>query len=303
VFSILLVNELDLTQLFQRRIYFPKEARIDALAFVNKVVAVGQQLSKGRLTVIEHCPAVISVDDVNAPATGVCITLRDGTRITANHAVVATNGMFLNSHLAGILRPCWSYFLTLPHPRDPLRGSQRISELSKPALLGGHSSRNFFTFGFTHDWCVTDGAYRISGADHFSALKPPRSQPRCQALADWTFSHYPHMKSMVPGLPDTSRVDPASTKWLQGRYIYGVYGETPDYMPLLGKADAGSRIVYALGCNAWGQASLTFAASVVPGLLGFAVLTKEQAECADAMALSRFKTLPAYMNKLAQSKL
>ena len=74
-------------------------------------------------------------------------------------------------------------------------------------------------------------------------------------------------------------------------------------MPLLGKVDSASRICYALGCNAWGQASLTFAASVVPGLLGFCQLTAEQAECADAMAISRFKTLPAYLNLKAKSKL
>ena len=105
-------------------------------------------------------------------------------------------------------------------------------------------------------------------------------------------------KPFVPKLPaDLSKYDAASTKWLQGRYLYGIYGETPDYMPILGKAHTESRIVYALGCNAWGQASLTFAASVVPGLLGFCALTPAQAEMADAMALSRFKTLPVYLNE------
>ena len=288
-------------------IYFPKEARIDALAFVNEVLAVSQKLARGRLTVIEHCPAVVAVDDV--PARGatdasVKVELANGLVLMGNHAVVATNGMFLNPHLAGILRPCWSYFLALPHPRDPARGSQQLNELAKPALLGGHSSKNFFTYDFTHDWCVTDGTYRISGADHFSALKPPRALVRCQALADWTYQHYPHMKAWVKNLPaDTSAVDAASTKWLSGRYVYGVYGETPDYMPLVGKAHPASRIVYALGCNAWGQAILTFAAAVVPGLLGFAPLTPAQAECADAMALSRFKTLPVYLNTKASAKL
>ena len=55
---------------------------------------------------------------------------------------------------------------------------------------------------------------------------------------------------------------------LRGRYVYGVYAETPDHLPLLGRTHAGSSIVYAVGCNAWGQASLSYVASLLPGLLG-----------------------------------
>ena len=182
---------------FKRGIYFPKEARIDALAFVNELTAACHNLAKGRLTVVEHAPAVIGIHDVVASGSAapahVRIELANGGALTANHCVVATNGMFLTPHLAGILRPCWSYFLALPHPRDPARGSQDLAALPRPPLLGGHSSKNFFTYDFTHDWCVTEGTYRISGADHFSALKAPRALRRCQALGEWTYKHYPHM--------------------------------------------------------------------------------------------------------------
>jgi hypothetical protein len=42
---------------------------------------------------------------------------------------------------------------------------------------------NFFTLGFSHDWCVDSDFVRINGEDHFSGLKRPRSTERCRYLA------------------------------------------------------------------------------------------------------------------------
>ncbi len=76
--------------------------------------------------------------------------------------------------------------------------------------------------------------------------------------------------------------------------MYGVYSETPDKLPLVGKTSHESRICYLLGCNAWGQSSMSYCANLVPGLLGFAALTAEQAELADLVAISRFKSFGTY---------
>jgi hypothetical protein len=81
---------------------------------------------------------------------------------------------------------------------------------------------------------------------------------------------------------------------LRGRYVYGVYGETPDHLPLVGRTHGGSAIVYVVGCNAWGQASMSYAASLVPGLLGAADLTAEQRDMARLLAVSRYKTARLY---------
>ena len=35
------------------------------------------------------------------------------------------------------------------------------------------NSPNYFTYGFSHDWCVSDNYVRLSGEDHFSAYKDP----------------------------------------------------------------------------------------------------------------------------------
>jgi hypothetical protein len=46
------------------------------------------------------------------------------------------------------------------------------------------------------------------------------------------------------------------------------------------------------GCNAWGQASLSYAASLVPGLLGYAELTPEQRDSLKVLTVRRFALLP-----------
>ena len=41
-----------------------------------------------------------------------------------------------------------------------------------------------------------------------------------------------------------------------------------DYAPIVGTARRGSGVCYVVGCNAWGQAAMSYAASLVPGILG-----------------------------------
>ena len=55
--------------------------------------------------------------------------------------------------------------------------------------------------------------------------------------------------------------------------IYGTYSETPDQMPIVGSLDEDSNVFYMVGCNAWGQASLSAAATLAPALLGIRSMT------------------------------
>lgn len=48
-----------------------------------------------------------------------------------------------------------------------------------------------------------------------------------------------------------------------------------------------------VGCNAWGQASLTFAGACAPGLLGYTTLTAEEESLLGLMAAARFVPSPA----------
>jgi hypothetical protein len=53
------------------------------------------------------------------------------------------------------------------------------------------NSPNYFTFGFSQDWCVSDKYVRISEEDHFSALKESLENSRCKNLSDFVFEKYP----------------------------------------------------------------------------------------------------------------
>lgn len=126
---------------------------------------------------------------------------------------------------------------------------------------------------------MTNGYLRLSGADHYSSLKPPRMEERCRELADWAYTKYPYLQSEIPYVQQ-----------------YGVYSETPDSAPLVGTPNKSSRLCYLLGCNAWGQASLSYGASLIPGILGFTQLTEQQKEYLSVFTIRRYSLLPCVRN-------
>ncbi len=219
------------------------------------------------------------------------------TRSVFRFVVVATGGLFLDPALTGVLTPAWSYLFGAPVPDDAF--TPEVSSFAPTAVLPSassaaacttapsasspfsvklYSSPNFFTFGFAYDWCITGGKWRCSGEDHFSALKAPRHRERCALLAAWSVSQLPALSKPV----------------VEGRFEiqYGVTSETPDYVPIIGTPRPDSRVCYLLGCNALGQSILTYAATLVPGILGFRSLDKFQKQALDLMSIRRFALLP-----------
>lgn len=203
--------------------------------------------------------------------------LADIGKITCDHAVIATGGLFAEPNLFGILSPRWSYLVGV----DTRITADSVSQFSaKPLQNADGNSPNFFTWGYTHDRCTVNGHVRISGEDHFSALKPPRMKERCESLVAWVGKKYPELKA------NTDAAVP-----LKYKRQYGVYSETPDHLPILGSVK-GSRICYIVGCNAWGQASLSYCASLVPKLLGFGLLSVEEKPYLKLLSIRRFQLLP-----------
>eukprot|EP00041_Stephanoeca_diplocostata_P011370 m.187712 g.187712 ORF g.187712 m.187712 type:complete len:459 (+) comp18507_c0_seq2:123-1499(+) len=252
---------------FALGIFFPHDAIIDSSAYAQGLVYAA--VETGRVRLFDECSPVTSVDTVGNT---VQTTLRDSTVITSEHAVVATGGLLMDRHLGGILKPCWSYLVSIPEPqKQPM--NQRDFRLQSP------NSVNFFTWKFTHDWCLTNGHLRCSGEDHFSALKPPRALQRCAALTAWTIEQLPYLQ-------------PSASTYASR---YGIYSETPDHCPLVGTAHPNSRVCYLVGCNAWGQASMSFSASLVPALLGYAHMTSEEAELFKVLNIRRFALLEAVL--------
>lgn len=133
---------------------------------------------------------------------------------------------------------------------------------------------------------MVNGHVRISAEDHFSAMKPPRMVEHCKNLADWVGMKYPHLKQSI-----------ADNGYMEK---YGVYSETPDFLPIVGTASSESRVCYIMGCNACGQATLTYSSSLVPGLLGYKdgiivrkfEFTEQQKEHLRLLSVRRFQLLP-----------
>ena len=55
-------------------------------------------------------------------------------------------------------------------------------------------SMNFFTIGFSHDWSISEGMLRISGEDHYTALKAPKTKLRCKRMTNWAYEKYPYLE-------------------------------------------------------------------------------------------------------------
>lgn len=304
---------------FYCAIFFPGDGIIDSGVFAGALLRAAVDMGAVRL--FEGCSDVTSVStvqhniqsvgqdqsntdtgtdmgrgrDKSAEAHSALTVLANGHRIFSRHVVLATGGLFTGDPtLSGLLRPCWSYLVAMPHPeRDA------ISTASAPhgAMPDGtpYFSHNFFTWGFTHDWCWTNGAVRISGEDHFSALKPPRSAERCAALASWTRQAYPHVFGQ--NKEDEEGKETAVDLGAYSRQ-YGVYSETPDAVPIVGQVSAHSRVCYLLGCNAWGQAVLSYAATLVPGLLGYKELDAQERDLFSLLTVRRFSLLPSILQDM-----
>lgn len=242
---------------FSAGIWFAKDARIDSVSYAQALL--DGALATGSLTLRTNGPAVVRLNEGGGDQP-VEVWLADGTVLHGQHAIVATGGLWLDAQLAGLLTPRYSYLVALPH-----RAPQGVGGMASP------DSPNFFTFGFSHDWCVEDDFVRISGEDHHSALKSPRAKERCGRLAQWGWHTYPYLEA---GSPYPQK--------------YGVYSETADAMPLVGTPSESSRVCYLVGCNAWGQASLSAAAALAPALLGYRAFTEPEEAVTHLFSIRRF---------------
>ena len=269
-----LLNEEELkkyvrNESFKLGIFFHNDAIINSSEYSRGLLRLS--VASGRVTLYENCSRAVHIESNDDHA--LC-TLDSGVRIKSRYIVLATGGFFCGgSDLPGLIRPCFSYLVSVA---DPM--------LTGPHQIEGDRdeySCNYLSWGFTHDWCLTNGHYRLSGQDHFSALKDPKLRERTELLLQWLISKYPHL---------TSDGDIAKLKYTAQ---YGVYSETPDSLPIVGKTSESNRICYLLGCNAVGQASLTYSASLVPGILGYTAHTEEQTHALNFLSIRRFCLLPS----------
>ncbi|EAR87671.1 FAD-dependent oxidoreductase (macronuclear) [Tetrahymena thermophila SB210] len=245
-------------------LYYPHDAIINSQQYsANLVNYVLEQDKTTKL--FENCSQVTNVQTINSEYA--LTTLQNGCTIKSKYVVLCTGGLFTNSTtLCGIFTPCFSYLVSMKEPENINPQHHRLEH---------PNSMNYFTWGFTHDWCLTQGHIRLSGQDHFSAFKPPREDERCGILAKWIIQKFPYMKNSE----------------MKYETKYGVYSETPDKAPLVGTVSPSSKICYVVGCNAQGQSSLTYCATLVPGLLGYKKLDSDQKDIMKLVTIRRFALL------------
>lgn len=261
---------------FKAGIWFPSEARIDSVAYARGLLRAASKMG-GAVVVEENCAPMASVTTTTSTAgkSHAKVQLADGRILHAKYAIVATGGMHIDEHLSGLLTPRFSYLVGLPHPPPPpphdAGEGATTTTSSSSGRMSSPDSPNFYTFGFSHDWCVESNFVRISGEDHFSGLKAPRATQRNRTLAQWGYTKYPYLDPKAP-YPER----------------YGIYSETADFVPLVGMPRGSDKVCYMVGCNAWGQASLSAVASMAPALLGYRDFRPEEVNGAKLCSIRRF---------------
>lgn len=252
---------------FHCGIYFPNDAIIDSSSYAKGLVRATVEKGAARTlfhTKVTKITVQKNTNEKNGDSTKLATALVDlesGSTIRCQHVVIASGGLFHLPELSGVYHPCYSYLVHVP-----------VEESSKRCEY----SSNFFTWGFTHDWAFTNGKIRTSGEDHFSAYKDPRSVERCDSLIKWTLERYHCQLASTDDIPKQ----------------HGVYSETPDSAPLVGSITPDNNaICYLVGCNAWGQTVLSYASSVVPGILGYKPLTESQRDNLELLSIQRFSLL------------
>jgi glycine/D-amino acid oxidase-like deaminating enzyme len=266
---------------FDCAILFPKDAVIDSSAYAKGLLRVVQEkggyhfMSNTKVTqIIEYDDD----DDVNNDIVTL-VELDSGVRIRCQHVVMATGGLFPIPQLNGLLKPCYSYLVHVPISPTITKTTTKTTTTTPTTTATCDHSPNFFTWGFTHDWCFTNGKVRISGEDHYSAYKAPLCKERCANLTRWTLERY--------GVADQAGCSSDSSLVHQQ---YGVYSETPDLAPLIGHLSTSkSKVCYLLGCNAWGQTVLSYSSSLVSGLLGYKELDQGQRDSLKLLSIRRFQ--------------
>jgi glycine/D-amino acid oxidase-like deaminating enzyme len=90
-------------------IWLPNDAIINSQELCKCLLQAA--VATGKVRLFENCPEVTNVWTVGDHA---ITELSSGARIVSDHAVVATGGLFADPELVGVMKPCWSYLVSVP---------------------------------------------------------------------------------------------------------------------------------------------------------------------------------------------
>ncbi len=153
-------------------------------------------------------------------------------RITAENAVIATNGFYKDENLEGLLERWWTFAVCYDNYGTNTPNSWEISDI-------------YFY------WARQDNVLMIGGQDKKVINDNFRfysnEQEEMKKLIKWANDNF----------PETYGKSPIASH-------FGVSADTKDEIPIIGKFSDKSRICYIVGCNSVGQSTLSYGASLIP---------------------------------------
>lgn len=239
---------------FHGGLFLPGDAIIDQDRYVRELV------NNSKADVADNTK-VTDVENIrsNGKISGVKIKTDKRGEITADNAIMATNGFYNNKQLSGLLDMNWSSIICYENE--------------------GPNTPN--TWNFTEDyhyWTRQNKMLMIGGDD-----RPIDNKGKTRYSIDQDGAFNDLEKWANEKFPWTNGKKPAATH-------FGIFAYTPDEVPIVGRFYEKDRVFYILGCNGMGQSTLSYAASLMPGLLGYKEMTVEQKKFAEFMSPTR-KTL------------
>lgn len=261
---------------YHSAMFFPNDGVIYSSKY-SKVLA--EVTKKNGLEVRENTIVKDVSEELKDGKNIVRVLLNNGESLVADKVVMCTGGLYIDKYIGGILKPVYSYLTGMKSPVDytKIENGKTFSTMK--------NTPNILTHKFLCDFAMCNGWMRISGEDHYSSSLYPRTNHRGKEMENWVMKRYPFLRNSK-----------------EIKYINGVCSESPDYLPLFGRAFEGSNIIYNLCCNGWGQAVLSATAILVTGVLGERTLTKEEEELVEFIDIKRFRLGNLNSQKLRQPK-
>lgn len=173
--------------------------------------------------------------------------------VKARNAIIATNGFYEDANLVGLLTRAWSFIVCF--------------EDEGPNTPAGFTLPDDYI-----DFLRQDNIFQVGGCQDVPVNGQLYERPWLDRLAKMA-------RQAFPSLNNAQII----------AEHFGQIAYTQDRVPIVGKFDEKSNVVYIVGCNAIGQSMMSYGASLIPGLLGFSKLTPEQEAFANFLSPKRFK--------------
>ncbi|MEK6983146.1 MAG: FAD-binding oxidoreductase [Nanoarchaeota archaeon] len=245
-----LVSKVQIAELYKTSVFE------GGLLIPNDAIASGEEYprilaDKAGLTVAENAKVI----DIKQTKTGVMVKTDSAGDITADYVVLATNGFLIDKNLRGKIWPWWTFEISYED--------------------NGPNTPNSFDFNDDYHWFSRqDNLLFIGGgatsiiSNNFRFYKYEEREKG--KLIKWVNKIFPQTRGKQPVA-----------------FHFGVGAYTIDEVPIVGKYSMESRIFYIVGCNGTGQSTLSYAASLMPGIMGYVPLNDKQRRIAEFLSPTR----------------